>query len=342
LRSNPLISSNTIKATITALGFYVPEKVLDNKYFESIVETTDEWITTRTGIKERRILENGAASDLGARAVEDLLKKHNIAPEEIDAIICTTVTPDMNFPSTACLIAHKVNTKNAFAFDVNAACSGFLYGLQVATSFIESGRYKKVLLVGAEKMSAITNYEDRNTCILFGDAGSAVLLEPSEDANIGVMDIILRADGSGKDFLFMPGGGSLNPASHETVDKKMHYVHQEGQNVFKVAVTAMADIAEEIMKKNNLTSNDIAYLVPHQANKRIIDATANKIKIDYDKVMLNIHKYGNTTSVTIPSCLYEYYHDGKLEKGDKLILAAFGAGYTWGSAYLVWGLEKNG
>lgn len=332
-------SSNKIRATITALGFYVPDKVLDNKYFESIVDTSDEWITTRTGIKERRILENGAASDLGARAVEDLFNKHNVSPDEIDAIICTTVTPDMFFPSTACLIAHKVKANNAFAFDVNAACSGFLYGLQVASSFVESGKYKKVLLVGAEKMSAITNYEDRNTCILFGDAGSAVLIEPTEDENIGVVDILLHSDGSGKDFLFMPGGGSYMPASHETVDKKLHYIHQEGQNVFKVAVTAMADISEEIMKKHNLTGDDIAYLVPHQANKRIIDATARRIKLDDSKVMLNIHKYGNTTSVTIPSCLYEYYHEGKLKKGDKLILAAFGAGYTWGSAYLIWGLD---
>jgi 3-oxoacyl-[acyl-carrier-protein] synthase-3 len=217
-----------------------------------------------------------------------------------------------------------------------------LYGLQVASSFIESGKFTKVLLVNAEKMSAITNYEDRNTCILFGDAGTAVLLEPSNDPEIGVIDIILKADGSGKDFLYMPGGGSLNPASHETVDKKMHYVHQDGQNVFKIAVTAMADISVEILEKNNLKSEDIAYLVPHQANKRIIDATANRMKLSHDKVMLNIHKYGNTTSATIPSCLYEYYHDGKLKKGDKLILSAFGAGYTWGSAYIVWGLEKNG
>lgn len=337
-----MTSPNTIKAAITGLGFYVPDKVLDNKYFESIVDTSDEWIVTRTGIKERRILENGAASDLGAKAALDLFNKHNVSPEDIQAIICTTVTPDMFFPSTACLIADKIGAKNAFAFDLNAACSGFLYGLQVASSFIESGKFTKVLLVNAEKMSAITNYEDRNTCILFGDAGTAVLLEPSNDPEIGVIDIILKADGSGKDFLYMPGGGSLNPASHETVDKKMHYVYQDGQNVFKIAVTAMADISVEILEKNNLKSEDIAYLVPHQANKRIIDATANRMKLSHDKVMLNIHKYGNTTSATIPSCLYEYYHDGKLKKGDKLILAAFGAGYTWGSAYIVWGLEKNG
>lgn len=249
-----------------------------------------------------------------------------------------TVTPDMLFPPTACIVQEKLGCKNAWGFDLSAACSGFLFALQTGTSLVESGAYKKVLVIGADKMSSITDYTDRNNCILFGDAGSAVLLEPTEDKSIGIQDSILRIDGSGKDAIYMLGGGSLNPATHETVDKKMHYIYQNGKAVFKVAVKGMADVSYEIMEKNNLKSEDIAYLVPHQANLRIIDATAERMGLSKDKVMINIDKYGNTTAATIPSCLTEYYRDGKIKKGDKLVLAAFGAGYTWGSTYLVWSL----
>lgn len=326
-------------AAITAVGMYVPEKVLDNKYFESIVDTNDEWILTRTGIKERRILENGATSDMAAEAIKDLIKSSNLKPEEIDLIIVATITPDMFFPSTACLTQDKVGAKNAWAFDLSAACSGFLFALQTGTSFIESGNYKKVIVVGADKMSAITDYTDRNTCILFGDAAAAVLLEPTEDLNSGIMDTMLFCDGSGKDSLYMKAGGSLLPASHETVDNKWHYIYQDGKAVFKVAVKGMADVSYDIMKKNNLTSEDVAYLVPHQANLRIIDATAERMGISRDKVMINIDKYGNTTAATIPLCLVEYYRAGKVKKGDNLILAAFGAGFTWGSIYLKWSID---
>jgi 3-oxoacyl-[acyl-carrier-protein] synthase-3 len=326
-------------AAITAVGMYVPEKVLDNKYFESIVETNDEWILTRTGIKERRILENGATSDLAAGAIKDLMKSSNLKPEEIDLIIVATITPDMFFPSTACLTQDKVGAKNAWAFDLSAACSGFLFALQTGANFIESGNYKKVIVVGADKMSAITDYTDRNTCILFGDAAAAVLLEPTEDLNSGIMDTMLFCDGSGKDSLYMKAGGSLLPASHETVDNKWHYIYQDGKAVFKVAVKGMADVSYDIMKKNNLTSEDVAYLVPHQANLRIIDATAERMGLSRDKVMINIDKYGNTTAATIPLCLVEYYRAGKVKKGDNLILAAFGAGFTWGSIYLKWSID---
>lgn len=325
-------------AMITGVGMYVPDKIMDNAYFEKIVETNSEWIVSRTGIKERRLLENGGTSELGYRAAEDLFKNHNINRDEIDIIIVATVTPDMLFPATACLIQEKLGCKNAWGFDLSAACSGFLFALQTGASFIESGTYKKVLVIGADKMSAITDYTDRNTCILFGDAGSAVLLEPTEDLSLGIQDSILRIDGSGKDALYMLGGGSLNPPTHETVDKKMHYIYQDGKAVFKVAVKGMADVSYEIMEKNNLKSDDVAYLVPHQANLRIIDATAERMGLSKDKVMINIDKYGNTTAATIPLCLTEYYRSGKIKNGDKLILAAFGAGYTWGSTYLVWSL----
>lgn len=333
------LNQKTNNAVITAVGMYVPEKIYDNKYFESIVETNDEWIVTRTGIKERRILEKGATSDMAAEAIKDLLKSKNLSPEEIDLIIIATVTPDMFFPSTACLVQNKIGAKNAWGFDLSGACSGFLFALQTGVSFIESGRHKKVVVVGADKMSAITDYSDRNTCILFGDAAAAVLLEPTEDLGYGIKDSLLFCDGSGKDSLYMKGGGSLNPASHETVDNKWHYIYQDGKAVFKVAVKGMADVAVDIMKKNNLKSEDIAYLVPHQANLRIIDATAERMGITKDKVMINIDKYGNTTAATIPLCLVEYYRTGKVKKGDNLILAAFGAGYTWGSIYLTWGYD---
>jgi len=332
------MSDKRYNAMITGVGMYAPEKILDNKYFESIVETNDEWIRTRTGISERRILENGATSDLAARAALDLFEKHNVNPLDIDAIIVATVTPDMFFPATACLVQNKIGANNAWGFDVSAACSGFLFALQTGASLVESGRYKKVLVIGADKMSAITDYSDRNICILFGDAGSAVLLEPTEDKSLGLQDSILRIDGTGKDALYMLGGGSLNPASHETVDKKWHYIYQDGKAVFKVAVKGMADVSAELMEKSNLKSEDIAYLVPHQANLRIIDATAQRMGISKDKVMINIDKYGNTTAATIPLCLTEYYRGGKVKKGDNLILSAFGAGYTWGAIHVVWAI----
>jgi 3-oxoacyl-[acyl-carrier-protein] synthase-3 len=326
-------------AIITALGMYFPEKVLDNKYFESIVDTSDEWIVSRTGIKERRILENGATSDLATGAAKDLMAKHNIKAEEIDCIIVATVTPDMFFPATACIVQNNIGASNAWGFDIEAACSGFLFAFQTGCSFIESGQYKKVMVIGADKMTAITDYSERNNCILFGDGGAAVLLEPTEDKSLGLQDYILRIDGSGEKYLHMRGGGSLNPPSHETVDKKMHYIYQDGKAVFKVAVKGMADVSFELMKKNNLTSDDVSYLVPHQANMRIIDATAERMGLSKDKVMVNIDRYGNTTAATIPSCLVEYYRAGKVKKGDKLILSAFGAGYTWGSSLVVWAID---
>jgi 3-oxoacyl-[acyl-carrier-protein] synthase III len=326
-------------AAITAVGMYVPEKIYDNAYFEKIVDTTDEWITTRTGIKERRILENGATSLLATKAAEDLMTTHNISPEEIDVIIVATVTPDMLFPATACLVQDNIGAKNAWGFDLSAACSGFLFAFHTGCSLIESGRFKKVMVIGADKMSSITDYSDRNNCILFGDAAAAVLLEPTEDKSIGLIDSLLRVDGSGRESLNMKGGGSLNPPTHETVDNKMHYVYQDGKAVFKVAVKGMADISYDIVKKNHLTGDDIAFLVPHQANMRIIDATAQRMGISKDKVMINIERYGNTTAATIPLCLVEYFRCGKLKKGDKIVLSAFGAGFTWGASLVVWSME---
>lgn len=328
-----------LNAQITGVGMYVPDEVLDNKFFENILETNDEWIRTRTGIQERRRLQKGATSDLAAEAAKDLMEKHKLNPEEIDAIIVATVTPDMFFPATACLVQEKIGAKNAWGYDLSAACSGFLFALQSGASLIESGNYKKVLVIGADKMSAIVDYSDRNTAILFGDGASAVLLEPTEDESLGMQDSILRTDGSGKEFLYMKGGGSLNPPTHQTIDDKMHVLYQDGKAVFKVAVKGMADVSFELMQKNNLKSEDIAYLVPHQANLRIIDATADRMGVTRDKVMININKYGNTTAATIPLCLTEYYREGKIKKGDKLILAAFGAGFTWGASYLVWSLD---
>lgn len=333
-KKNKLYSAN-----ITGVGMYVPEKILDNKYFESILDTNDEWIRSRTGISERRVLEEGGTSVLATKAVEDLLKSTNTDPIDVDAIIVATITPDMFFPATAALVQDNVGAKNAWGYDLSAACSGFLFAMQSGTSLIESAQYKKVVVVGAEKMSSILDYTDRNTCLLFGDGAAAVLLEPSEDLSIGVQDSILRTDGSGKNSLFMKAGGSLHPSSHETVDNKEHFVYQDGKAVFKVAVKGMADISAEIMEKNGLKSEDIAYLVPHQANLRIIDATAKRMGIPPEKVTINIAKYGNTTAATIPLCLTEYYRDGKFKKGDNLILAAFGAGFTWGSMHIVWGID---
>ncbi|MFA5803896.1 MAG: beta-ketoacyl-ACP synthase III [Melioribacteraceae bacterium] len=326
-------------AAITAVGMYVPDKIYDNAYFEKIVDTNSEWIISRTGIRERRIMENGATSDMAVYAIQDLFKTTKVKPEEIDVIIVATVTPDMFFPATACLVQEKIGATKAWGFDLSAACSGFLFALQTGASLVETGRYKKVLVVGSDMMSSITDYTDRNNCILFGDAASAVLLEPTDDLNYGIKDSLLYVDGSGKESLYMKGGGSLNPPSHETVDKKMHYIYQDGKAVFKVAVIGMADISFEIMKKNGLKSEDVAYLVPHQANLRIIDATAKRMGVSKDKVMINIDKYGNTTAATIPLCLTEYYRDGKVKKGDNLILSAFGAGYTWGAMYLTWSLD---
>jgi 3-oxoacyl-[acyl-carrier-protein] synthase-3 len=303
-----------------------------------MVDTNDEWILSRTGISERRILRDRtkASSDLGAEAVKGLLKKKNIDPREIDLLICATATPDMLFPATANIICDKIGAKNAFSYDISAACSGFLFSLSTGAKFVESGRYKKVVVVGADKMSSIMDYSDRSVCILFGDGAGAVLLEPDENG-LGLMDEILRTDGIGCNYLHQKGGGSLNPATHETVDKKWHFIYQEGQTVFKFAVKGMADVSAEIMERNNLKAEDIAYLVPHQANKRIIDATAKRMGVSMDKVMLNIQKYGNTTNGTIPLCLWEW--ENKLKKGDNLILSAFGGGFTWGAIWLKWAYD---
>ena len=328
-----------IHAAITGVQGYVPEYVLDNKELEKLVDTNDEWITTRTGIKERRILKGQkGSSDMGTEAINGLLKKTNTSAEEIDLIICATVTPDMLFPSTACLIADKIGARNICAFDISAACSGFLYALTTASKFIESGTYNKVIVVGCDKMSTIVDYTDRTTCVLFGDGAGAVLLEPNLDGH-GIMDYILRSDGSGGEFLKMKAGGSLHPASHETIDAREHYVYQDGQPVFKKAVKSMADVSEEIMQKNNLTADDVAWLVPHQANKRIIDATSRRMGVGDEKVMLNIERYGNTTAATIPLCLWDW--ENQLNKGDNLILAAFGGGFTWGSIYLKWAYDSK-
>jgi len=328
-----------IHAAITGIQGYVPEYILNNKELEKLVDTNDEWITTRTGIKERRILKGQkGSSEMGVKAIEGLLKKTNTSAQEIDLIICATVTPDMLFPSTACLMADRIGAGNICAFDISAACSGFLYALTTASKFIESGTYKKVIVVGCDKMSSIIDYTDRTTCVLFGDGAGAVLLEPNSNG-LGIVDYILKSDGSGAEFLKMKAGGSLYPATHETVDAREHFVYQDGQPVFKKAVKSMADVSEEIMKKNNLSSDDIAWLVPHQANKRIIDATSRRMGVGDDKVMLNIERYGNTTAGTIPLCLWDW--ENQLKKGDNLILAAFGGGFTWGSIYLKWAYDSK-
>jgi 3-oxoacyl-[acyl-carrier-protein] synthase-3 len=322
-------------AAITAVQGYVPEFVLSNSILETMVETNDAWITERTGITERRILQgkDQGMSVMAVEAVKGLCAKRGIDPMEIDLLICCTVTADMQFPATANIICDKVGAKNAWGFDLNAACSGFLYGLVTGSQFIENGRHKKVVVVGADKMSSIIDYTDRATCIIFGDGAGAVLLEP-DNKGFGVIDSILRADGSGSQYLHQKAGGSMRPATHRTVDAKEHFVYQEGKTVFKFAVTNMADVSAEIMERNKLTSEDVAWLVPHQANKRIIDATANRMGLDESKVMLNIQKFGNTTSGTIPLCLWEW--EDRLRKGDNLVLAAFGGGFTWGAVYVKW------
>lgn len=329
------------RATITGVGHYVPEKVLTNLELEKMVDTSDEWIRTRTGIRERRIMEHGASSDMAVKAIESLLAKRKISAAEIEVIIVATVTPDMMFPATACIIQEKIGATKAWGFDLSAACSGFLFALTTGAKFIETGSHSKVLVVGVDKMSSIIDYTDRNTCILFGDAAGAVLLEPSEEDSFGVIDHKLYCDGSGGQYLKMTGGGSLNPATHKTVDKKMHYVFQDGKNVFKLAVKGMADVSAEIMDRNGLKAEDVAWLVPHQANLRIIDATADRMGIDRRKVMINIEKYGNTTAATMPLCLSEWWESGQLRRGQNVVLSAFGAGYTWGAVYLKWSLANQ-
>lgn len=324
-----------IHAAITAVHGYVPEYILTNKELESIVDTTDEWIVSRTGIKERRILkgEGLGTSDMAVHAVNGLLAKRGITAEEIDLIIFCTTTPDMPFPASANILGAKIGASNAWGYDINAACSGFIYGLSTGAQFIESGKHQKVLVVGGDKMSSIVNYQDRTTCIIFGDGCGAVLLEPDLEGN-GILDSILKSDGNGMPYLHQKAGGSARPASHETVDANEHVVYQEGQAVFKFAVTNMANVAHEIMERNHLTPDDVTWLVPHQANKRIIDATSSRMGIGSEKVMINIDRYGNTTNGTIPLCLWEW--ESQLKKGDTLILAAFGGGFTWGSVYLKW------
>ena len=329
-----------VRAVITGIHAWVPEYRLTNHELSKMVDTSDEWIMQRVGIKERRILkgEGLGSSDLGEKAVKGLLEKTNTSPDEIDLVICATITPDMVFPATANIISDKAGLKNAFSFDLGAACSGFLFALQTGAAYIQTGRFRKVIVIGADKMSSITDYTDRTTCPLFGDAAVAVLLEPGT-GDYGIMDYIFRVDGSGRKFLHMKAGGSVKPASHETVNAREHFVYQEGQSVFKFAVVNMADIAVEIMERNNLKPEDIAWLVPHQANLRIIDATGKRMGLPPEKVMVNIENYGNTTAATIPLCLWEY--EKKLRKGDKLILAAFGGGFTWGSLYLKWAYDPD-
>ncbi len=324
-----------ITAAITAVGGYVPETKLTNFDLEKMVDTNDEWIRSRTGISERRILKEPGkgSSDMAVPAIEEILRKKNLDPKEIDCIICATVTPDMVFPATANIIADKIGATNAWGYDLSAACSGFLFALSSGAMYIESGRFKKVIVVGVDKMSAIVDYTDRTTCIIFGDGAGAVLLEASEDG-LGIQDSILKSDGSGRHYLHMKAGGSVKPATAETVAAREHFAYQEGQAVFKFAVKGMADVSAELLERNNLTGDDIAWLVPHQANLRIIDATANRMGLSKEKVMINIQKYGNTTAATIPFCLWDW--ENQLKKGDKIVLAAFGGGFTWGATLLTW------
>lgn len=329
-----------IRAAITGVGGYVPDYILTNQELETMVETSDEWITSRTGIKERRVLkgEGRGTSYMGTAAVKELLEKTKTDAKDIDLILFATVTPDMPFPATANIVADQVGAINAFGFDISAACSGFIYALTTGAKYIESGMYKKVIVIGGDKMSSIINYKDRTTCIIFGDGAGAVLLEGTTE-DVGIIDSLHRSDGAGANYLNMKAGGSLIPASHESVDAKQHYIFQEGAAVFKFAVTNMADISAKVMERNNLTGDDIAWLAPHQANKRIIDATANRMGITEEKVMMNIEKYGNTTAGTIPLLLWDY--EKRLKKGDKIVMAAFGGGFTWGSIYLKWAYNSN-
>ena len=331
---------STITAAITAVGGYVPEYVLTNKILATMVDTNDEWITSRTGIKERRILkEQGqGTSFMAIKAAEQLLSKNNINPEDIDMVIMATATPDMPVASTGVYVASQIGAVNAFSYDLAAACSGFLFGMSTAARYIESGRYKKVLLIGADKMSSIVDYTDRTTCIIFGDGAGAVLFEPNLEG-LGLQDEILRSDGLGRPSLKIDAGGSILPPSNQTIADKQHFVHQDGKTVFKFAVSKMADVSEQIMQRNNLTGDDVSWLVPHQANKRIIDATSRRMNLPQDKVMLNIHRYGNTTSATLPLCLFDY--ENQLKKGDNIVFAAFGGGFTWGSIYVKWAYDPK-
>ncbi|MBL4559515.1 MAG: ketoacyl-ACP synthase III [Labilibaculum sp.] len=329
-----------INAVITGVGAYVPDYVLTNEELSTMVNTTDEWIMTRIGIKERRILkgEGKGSSDLGAKAVEELLKKTDTSPEDVDLLICATVTPDMQFPATANIISDKLGINDAFSFDLNAGCSGFLFALATGSKYIQSGMYKKVVIVGAEKMSSIVDYTDRQTCAIFGDGAAAVMLEPTTE-DIGIIDEMLHTQGFGRKHLHQKAGGSCKPASHETIDSREHFIYQEGNHVFKHAVSNMADVSVEMMEKHNITADDLAWLVPHQANNRIIEATAKRMGLAKEKVMINIEKYGNTTSATIPLCLWEW--ENQLSKGDNLILSGFGAGFTWGSILVKWGYDSK-
>ena len=329
-----------IHAKITGVGAYVPEYILNNQELSKMVDTSDEWIMTRIGIKERRILkgEGKGSSYLGEKAVKQLLEKTGTLPEEVDVLLCATVTPDMQFPATANVISDKVGIKNAFGYDINAGCSSFLFALSTGAKYIQSGQYKKVVIVGAEKMSSIVDYTDRSVCPIFGDGAAAVLLEPTTE-DVGIIDEILHVDGFGRKYLYQAAGGSVKPASHETVDAREHFIFQDGRTVFKNAVADMADVSVEMMKKHNLTKHDLNWFVPHQANMRIIEAVAKRMGIDKEQVMINIQKYGNTTSATLPLCLYDW--ENKLRKGDNLILSTFGAGFTWGAIYLKWAYDGN-
>ncbi len=328
---------SNIRAVITAVEGYVPEDIIDNEMLSKMVDTSDEWIMSRVGIKTRHILKGDKGpSDMAKIVVDRILEKKNISPQEIDQIICCTVTPDMQFPATANIIADKCNIRNGFGFDINAGCSGFVYGLTTATKYIESGFAKKILVIGAEKMTSIVNYEDRTTCPLFGDGAAAVLLEAQEDSPYGVIDEILHSDGVGVKHLHQVAGGSCHPASIETVMNKQHYIYQEGQAVFKWAVVKMAEVTEELLQKNNMQKSDINYLLPHQANLRIIKTTGNRLGLSEDQVLINIDKYANTTSATIPMLMYENQH--RFKKGDNLVLCSFGAGFTWGAILLKWAL----
>ncbi|MDE5419847.1 ketoacyl-ACP synthase III [Ancylomarina sp. DW003] len=329
-----------INAVITGVGAYLPDYILTNQELSTMVDTTDEWIMTRIGIKERRILkgEGQGSSELGAKAIAQLLEKTNTSPEEVDLVICATVTPDMQFPATANIISDKLGINNAFSFDLNAGCSGFLFALATGSKYIQSGMYKKVIIVGSEKMSSIVDYTDRQTCPIFGDGAAAVLLEPTTE-NVGIIDEMLHTQGFGRKHLHQKAGGSCKPASHETVDAREHFIYQEGNHVFKHAVSNMADVSVEMMEKHNMTADDLAWLVPHQANNRIIEATAKRMGLAKEKVMINIEKYGNTTSATIPLCLWEW--ENQLKKGDNIILSGFGAGFTWGSIFIKWGYDPK-
>jgi 3-oxoacyl-[acyl-carrier-protein] synthase III len=327
-----------IRAQITALGMYVPEKRVTNDDLALLVDTSDEWIRERSGISERRIVSDGQAnSDLSVKAIENAFQGGDFRPEELDLIIVATVTPDMMFPSTACIVQDKIGARNAWSFDLSGACSGFLYAMATGAQFVQTGMYKKVLVVGTDVMSSILNFEDRSTCVLFGDGAGAILLEPTEDPDVGIIDFLLHSDGAGGKFLYMPAGGSLHPASHETIDKKMHYVHQDGRNVFKHAVKLITEVSRDILERNGYTADDVNLLIPHQANLRIIQSSLERLGLSPDRVVINIDRYANTTAATIPIGLTEAHQQGRIKKGDLLLLASFGAGFTWGSVLLRWG-----